>query len=149
MQAEHRSDHLHILLANDLSELERLANEVEAFVERNDLPVSLPFTINLCLDELITNVVMHGYPDRGPHKILVEMWIENGGLHIRIRDDGMAFNPFEQSPPPDLESDLEDRPIGGLGVFLVKETMSETHYRREGMYNIIDLIKTLPNTEEA
>lgn len=138
---------LDVILRNDLSELERLAGLVEGFVERNRLPTGLSFSLNLCLDELLTNTMSHGYPDDAPHEIRVGLVLEPDCLHVRVEDDGIAFDPFTEAPPPDLDSDLDDRPVGGLGVFLVKETMDETHYRREGGCNIITLVKHLSNTE--
>ncbi len=59
-----------------------------------------------------------------------------------IEDDGIAFDPLI-APPPDLDSDIEDRPIGGLGVYLVKEMMDEVEYARADGRNRVTLVKNV------
>lgn len=135
---------LHI--TNDLSELARLSAWVEQFVAAASLPEGMAFQINLCLDELITNTVLYGYTDQHAHTISVELDLAGTQLAVRLIDDGRAFNPFADAPEPDLESELEDRPIGGLGVFLVQELMDAVDYHREGSHNRIDLTKNIPES---
>lgn len=132
---------LEVTVGNRLSELQRLADTVEGFVLEHGLPVVVAFKINLCLDELITNTISYGYDDDAPHDILVR--IETDGRFVRatLSDDGVPFDPFQEAPPPDLDSDVESRPIGGLGVFIVGQTMDETSYRREDGRNVVTLVK--------
>lgn len=134
---------LEMVLRNDLSELERLAAAVDDFIERNDLPPDLSFKFNLCFDELITNTVSYGYGDAGPHEIWVRMEADGTELRAEVEDDADAFDPFAEAPPPDLTSDVDDRRVGGLGVFLVQKTMDHASYRREGDRNLILLSKTI------
>ncbi|MBP2298738.1 ATP-binding protein [Azospirillum picis] len=137
------TNRLDMVLRNDLAELERLAAAVDEFIERNDLPPALGFSFNLCFDELITNTVSYGYHDGTPHEIRVRLEAAGNELRAELVDDGAAFDPFADAPPPDLTSDIDERRVGGLGVFLVKQTMDRTAYRREGDRNIVLLAKTL------
>lgn len=132
---------LDVTIVNDLEELGRLAGLVDDFVARNALPESVAFNLNLCLDELITNIVSYGYDDDGRHDIHVAATLEDGVLVCTITDDAHEYDPFVEAPEPDLDLDVEDRPIGGLGVFLVKEFMDRTDYRRDGDRNVITLWK--------
>lgn len=137
-----RSTALDVTLRNDLAELERLAALVEMWVDRNDLPPDLAFYLNLVLDELLTNTISYGYPAGGDHEIAVALDLREGEVFVRLADDGLPFDPFTEAPEPDLESDVDDRPIGGLGVHFVNTFMDDRSYRRDGDRNVIELRKT-------
>jgi len=138
---------LEVTIANDLAELERLAGLVDEFVDRHGLSERISFNLNLCLDELITNIVSYGYDDSHHHDIHVRFSLDNGRLMTEIIDDGKEYNPFTEAPEPDLELEVDDRPIGGLGVFLVKEFMDRTDYRRDGDKNVVTLEKNVTEQE--
>ena len=130
-------------IVNDVAELERLAGLVDTFVSDNGLPSRMAFNLNLSLDELITNIVSYGFSDGEEHDILVSLRIEDGYLITEIVDDAHEYDPFSQAPEPDLDLGVDDRPIGGLGVFLVKEFMSRTDYRRIEDRNVTTLWQSL------
>jgi sigma-B regulation protein RsbU (phosphoserine phosphatase) len=132
-----------MVIANDTVELERLAELVDTFVERNALPEKLAFNLNVCLDELVTNIISYGYDDDDAHQIEVEFLYDGSEFVTRIVDDAKEYNPFTEAPVPDLDLDVDERPIGGLGVFLVKEFMDGTDYVHDGGRNITTLRKTI------
>lgn len=138
---------LETTITNDVSELERLANQVDAFIDKHELPEKLAFNLNVCLDELITNIISYGYDDDQPHDIVVKFSYDGVEFVTEIEDDAKEFNPFIEAPEPDLELDVEDRPIGGLGVFLVKEFMDTMDYRHEAGRNTTTLRKTIGEQE--
>ena len=72
------------------------------------------------------------------HLLAVALW--GGVVTAEVSDDGRAFDPLKV-PPPDLESDLQSRPVGGLGVHFIKTLMDEVSYRREGGRNILTMHK--------
>ena len=94
--------------------------------------------MNLVLEELGLNVMDYGYDD-GIHEFEIVLTSEPDTLTIEIIDDGRPFDPLSDTPPPVLEGSIEDRPIGGLGVHLVRELMDELHYRREQGRNHLTL----------
>ncbi|MEW5727205.1 MAG: ATP-binding protein, partial [Pseudomonadota bacterium] len=102
----------------------------------------------LCLDELITNIVSYGYDDERHHDIHVRFRIEGGMLVTEIEDDAKEYNPFTEAPEPDLDAEVDDRRIGGLGVFLVKEFMDRTDYRHDAGRNVTTLWKSTEDNEE-
>jgi len=134
---------LDVTITNDLSELQRLAAATDGFVLGHKLAEKVAFNLNLCLDELITNVISYGYDDDARHEIQVSLRLENGALVTEIVDDAKAYDPFTEAPAPDLDAGIDERPIGGLGVFLVKEFMDRTAYRRDNGRNVVTLVKTI------
>ncbi|CAA7612699.1 SpoIIE family protein phosphatase [Magnetospirillum sp. UT-4] len=138
---------LDVTIANDLGELGRLAGLVDEFVETHGLEERIAFNLNLCLDELITNIVSYGYADDHHHDIHVRFALNGDELTTEILDDGKEYDPFSQAPEPDLDLEVDDRPIGGLGVFLVKEFMDRTDYRREDGRNVVTLVKRVDKQE--
>lgn len=126
---------------NDLSELDALNRDLNAFGKEHALSENLVHAFNLCLDELFTNVVSYGYDDEGLHQIEIEIVHKEQTTVATIRDDGRAFNPLTEAPEPDLESPLEVRREGGLGVFFLKEMMDELEYRRVTGKNELTMVK--------
>ena len=132
---------LRLTLKNDLSELARVAEEIESHGVSRGWPAKWILNVNLCLDELITNTVSYGYLDTDEHEIRVTLTDRNASLVVVVEDDGVAFDPFTAAPVPDLEADVEERPIGGLGVYFVKTLMDEVAYERVDDCNRITLVQ--------
>lgn len=133
-------DVLAVTVVNQRSEIERLSRFVEAFGETNHLAPDLTFAMNLALDEVLTNIILHGYDDQREHSISVHLSLDADSLSARIEDDGRPFNPLDV-PPVDLDAVIEDRPIGGLGLHIVRSTMDVLEYQRGGDRNILTMQK--------
>jgi anti-sigma regulatory factor (Ser/Thr protein kinase) len=131
-----------VTLVNDRSEIERLSQLVEAFGEAKGLTADSVFSVNLALDEVITNVIRYGHDDGGQHPIVVRLAIDQDVLTAQVEDDGRAFNPLE-APVPDIGASIEERPIGGLGIHLVRSVMNSVEYRREDGRNVLTMKKRL------
>ena len=121
-------------------ELERLSAAIEALGRQENWPPDLIFRVNLVLEELGLNIINHGH-DEGLHEIEIALNSEAEALTIEITDDGKPFDPLNDAPLPNLTASLEDRPVGGLGIHLVRTMMDELHYRREGGRNHLTLVK--------
>lgn len=129
-------------LQNRLLELDRVAEAVEAFGEAHGLSPKLRFQIRLVLDELVTNIISYGYPDGGEHGIEVAMRQDGGRLLFVLTDDARPFDPL-CARAPDLESEAEQRRIGGLGIHLARVIMDRAAYERVGNLNRLILEKDL------
>lgn len=129
-------------LSNHLPDLDRLAEAVEAFGERNGFPRKMIYQVRLVLDELLTNVISYGFSDDKQHEIEVEMRLAGSKLLFRIEDDAAPFDPL-QANSPDLTSSVEDRAIGGLGIHLVRKLMDLVRYERREGKNQLFLEKTI------
>ena len=123
-------------LKNDLVEIERLAGRVLSFGREHNLPAELVWEIRLVLEEVVTNIISHGYADRAVHAIEVSIVNSENDITLSVRDDGQPFNLLEH-PQPDLEIPLEERGIGGMGVHIVREIMDEIDYKREADGNVV------------
>ncbi len=130
-----------LCIASDLGELERLHDAVAELGEVGDWPPDLVYQVDLVLEELIVNTVNYGYDDDARHEIEVTLTSDEDVFTVEIIDDGHAFNPLKDAPEPDLDAGIEDRPIGGLGIHLMRVMMDDVHYRREENKNHLTLIK--------
>ena len=136
---------LEISLVNDLREIARVAAQIDEFCASLDLTSEVAFAVNLALDEILTNTISYGYDDDEPHRIEITVGPEAEALAIVIVDDSAAFD-LSSAPTPDIGTSLEERPLGGLGLFLVHQMMDSVEYRREEGRNIVTLKKN--KTEE-
>ena len=139
---------LEITLANRPAELQRLASEVERFAQNHRIPERDVQALSLALDEVVTNTISHGYDDQEAHEIRVGVTLANGRLSAEVEDDGRPFNPLT-APPPDLTSDVDERPVGGLGVHLVRSLMEQLDYHRESGKNHLIMSKRLSAVAQA
>ena len=132
-----------LTLVNQLSEVAKLSSFVEAFGVAEGLAPETVYSLNLALDEVVTNVIRHAHDDDGrEHPIVVRLALERDVVTAQVEDDGRAFNPLE-APAPNLGASLDERPIGGLGIFLVRSVMNSVEYRREDGRNVLTMKKNL------
>ena len=120
-------------------ELDTITAAVEDLGQREGWPPDLVYKVNLGLEELGLNIMDHGH-DQGLHEIEITLISEADALTIEIVDDGRPFDPLNDAPLPDTNAPIEDRPVGGLGVHLVRTMMDEMHYRRESGRNHLTLV---------
>ncbi len=126
--------------------LKELEEAVDKFSGLQGWPVSLDFKIKLILEEVILNALNYGHPDRVTNVSLKVTDLDQK-ISIEIIDDGKAFNPLKEAPVPDTEAPLEDRPIGGLGVYLVKKLVSDVSYERKDEKNSLRILVQKTTTE--
>ena len=136
-----------IILQNRISELERLRDAVQEFAEKHGVPSEAAFDINLALEELLTNIINYGYTDDASHEIRLTIRKGRHAVRLDLEDDGVPFDPTKLERP-DVDQDISQRKIGGLGIFLVGKLMDSTSYRRESNRNIIVLSKTVKKWED-
>lgn len=116
--------------------------KVEAFGTEHGLPMKVVFHLTLVLDELVTNIISYGYADFDEHPIDVAINLDEEVITIRLEDDSEPFNILE-APEPELDTPLEERerPIGGMGIHLVKNMVDNIEYTREDDKNVLLLTK--------
>lgn len=128
-------------LPNRLSIIGETADDIAIFLRDRGVPERAIQHLALSLDEAMTNTIAYAWPTGGEHELMLVLEVAEGRVIAVVSDDGIAFDPLEV-PPPDLESSLEDRPVGGLGVHFMKTLMDEVTYRREGDRNVLTMRKS-------
>jgi serine/threonine-protein kinase RsbW len=123
------NNRLSIALANDFSEVTRVAERIEAFCGERGIPRRIARRFNLALDEVLTNVICYAFPDRQRREIEVRIELRDGSLVATVSDDGTPFDPLTQ-PPPDIHAPVEERKVGGLGIHLLRSLAQTVEYRR-------------------
>lgn len=131
-----------IRLRNQLEELNRLHPFVAQFCSAGGMPADDAFALSLALDELVTNVIMHGYADRAEHEIQVALSLAGNNVVVEMEDDARPFDPT-QPTVVDLAADLQHRQIGGLGLHFVRRAMDEMTYRRTDLHNQLRMRKRI------
>lgn len=133
---------LEIVLTNGLAGIEQLASALDHFFNQEGLDVQVKNQVNLVLEELYTNSVNYGFEGISDKRVEVAILNMGGHLEIVYQDNGVAYDPLQRDDP-ELMLSIEDRPIGGLGVFFVKTMTDHAGYTREGGLNIIKMTKNL------
>jgi serine/threonine-protein kinase RsbW len=127
-----------IVLRNDLQELERLAAFIQGLSRSLGMDEKSLFQINLVCDELVTNIILYGYPSaqNGMHTIRLDVGQTPEGWELCLSDQGIPFNPLLKSSPRTDQS-IEERGIGGLGIHFVRQVMDELRYERLNEENVL------------
>ena len=133
---------MQVSLINQPNEKRKLQEALQEFARDHRLSKKVLQAADLSLEEHLTNVMNYGFDDARVHEILVRLEIADGELQIEIEDDGRSFNPLK-APEPDLHLPLSERPVGGLGIHLIRKFMDGLGYRREGNRNVFRMCKRL------
>lgn len=132
----------YFVVENKMDELSSLAEKIERLADEWSLSQELSMKINLVIEEALSNIILYAFNDKSKHEIRISVSKENNNLEITFKDDGIPFNPLLQKKP-DINLPAEERPVGGLGIFLMSQVMDEMHYSRDKNQNILILKKSI------
>ena len=132
----------HLILHNDIQQIPQLAEFIETIAEEIELDQGLAMSLNLALEEAVTNVILYAYPEGSDGLVDIEAIISKAKLKFIISDSGKEFDPTA-APEADVSLGVEDRPIGGLGIYLVRKIMDTVSYERADGKNILSMTKKL------
>lgn len=131
-----------LTLDSNLAELERLREFLEGFCGRAALSDQICDQLGVALEELVVNAIKHGRCDPRAGAIHIDLRRRSDHLQIAFSDTGIPFNPLAM-PPPNLGEDLGRRPIGGLGIYLVRCLIPEIRYERRDGRNCLFMSKPI------
>ncbi len=131
-----------LTLHNDVQEIPRLATFIEEIAENHAIDMATSMNLNLAMEEAVVNVMNYAYPKESVNNIDITAEVDDEEIAFSIADSGIPFDPTQKGEP-DLSLDAEDRPIGGLGIHLVRQLMDTLDYRYENGHNILTLKKRI------
>lgn len=131
-----------LTIENQIEQLAGVTTFVEELGEELGLSVEHVFNFNLVLEEAMTNVIMYAYPEGETHEIWLTAIEQDGVVTFRVEDEGTAFDPTAV-PDADVTLSAEERAIGGLGIFLIRQLMDEVEYQRVNGRNQLTMKKKL------
>jgi serine/threonine-protein kinase RsbW len=132
-----------ITLRGDAAESPRLHSFADDFARQTQLSAGDRGRVLIILDELFSNIVRHGYDANGPSgTIEIVLALEDGKLRIELIDDGRPFDPLSAAPP-NLDLPPAQRPVGGLGIHIIRNLVDEAHYARKGGHNYLTLFREI------
>jgi anti-sigma regulatory factor (Ser/Thr protein kinase) len=134
-------------IRNSLDELEPLVRGISDWCQQRSFSQETIYEVSLIVDEVVSNIIRHGFKDGGEHRIQISVWTEGDDMAMAVRDEGVAFDPLLM-PAPDLTRPMDERKPGGLGIFMVKQLTQEILYRREDGRNVL-LLKKRPALEKT
>ena len=134
--------HRRLLLSNDVQEVPQLASFVDEVCENLDFDMMTTMQMNLALEEAVVNVMDYAYPAGTKGEVCVEALADGTCLTFIISDSGKPFDPTAKAEV-DTTLSAEERPIGGLGIHLVRQLMDSVSYERVDDRNVLKLSKKL------
>ncbi len=129
-----------IQIHNKIPEIEHVCDMVKDFSKKHSVADKIIFTLHLALDEILTNIISYGFSDNNDHLIDICYTLSGDELTLKIVDDSNPYDPAN-APTPDVEASLEDRKIGGLGIYLIKNMMDKINYSSKNGKNTLILTK--------
>lgn len=147
-ERERREAAAAVTIGNRVDEIGAATQFAREFGERHDLASATIHDLCVAFDEALSNIVKYGYRDDARHEITVRLEIAGMDVVAEIADDGVPFDPLSV-PPPQLEGGIHERPIGGLGIYLLRQLMNEVHYVRRGSRNVLVLKKRISGDATA
>jgi len=130
-----------LTVKNRIEDLLRVNSIFESFATQHEIGGRLRYHLLVSIEEILTNIIKYGFDEQGVHPIHITFRLVLENVEMEFEDRGREFNPLEVEEP-NLETAIEDRQLGGLGIHLVKKMVDVAQYRREGDRNILLLRKS-------
>ena len=131
-----------LVIKNDISEISKLATFIGELSEELNFTPELNFNLNLVLEEAVSNVILYAYGKEVQKEITLLANMSNNNLIFVLTDSGKEFDPTKV-PDADVTLSAEEREIGGLGIFLIRQIMDMVEYQRIDGKNVLTMRKQL------
>ena len=130
----------HLILHNNIEQIALLPEFVETVAREAQLDHEAVFNLNLALEEAVSNVIMYAYPEGTEGIVDIEAVVDGKRVSFVITDSGKPFDPTAKEEV-NINTGMAERPIGGLGIHLVRTIMDTVSYERKGENNILTITK--------
>lgn len=128
-----------IIVKNDQLALDIIFEGISNFCLIYELPDCIEHNLKVIVDEIVSNIINYSTSAENSDKIYLSISKKNNDVKLKITDFGERFNPLLRADP-DISSDIDDRAIGGLGIYLVRQFSKEVRYQRKDDKNILTVI---------
>lgn len=125
-----------------IESLKKINEFIHIFLKMGNLGDSVFFDFKLAIEEIFINIIEHGLMEQQNERISIELKIDRESVEVQISDNGKMFNPLTISDP-DFEDTADMRSLGGIGIFLMKQSVDNVEYRRAENRNILTIKKHL------
>ena len=143
------TDNLERTVTAILENFGMVADFVDEELEKRNVPMAAEAQIDIALDEIYTNVVKYAYGEEiGEVTVRLDFSDDVSEVRMTVSDAGIPYDPL-QKEDPDVSLEADERQIGGLGIYLVKQLMDEVSYEYRGGMNILRIRKILTETNET
>lgn len=131
-----------LTLPNDINTIPQLNEFIDTLCEELEIDMATVMSLNLAMEEAVVNVMDYAYPEGTTGEVSIEAVADDTRLYFVISDSGKPFDPTAKA---DVDTTLsaEERPIGGLGIHLIRQIMDDVSYERKDEKNFLKLSKTL------
>lgn len=133
---------LELHITNSLEALTSATAELADWLRTHEVSTAASVVAHMGIEELVTNCIKYGFDDKVPHVIEVTVHVDDSRLTASIVDDGRPFDPLG-APAPDLSLPPDQRPVGGLGLHLVRSMSDRMTYERRDDRNHVTIEKAL------
>jgi len=131
-----------IVVKNNAADIQTFLNDVQNFIKTKKVTDKTMHEIMLSLEEVLVNIQTYAYNDKNEHDINITLFLSDNEFMAKVIDDGRPFDPV-MAPEPDIYAMLEERKIGGVGLFLVRKLMDKVEYQRQDGKNILTIRKRI------
>ena len=129
-----------LILPNDVDTIPQLNEYIDCICEENSIDMEIAMSLNLAIEEAVVNVMSYAYPDGAQGEVKIESAVDPNQITFVITDNGIPFDPTAKEDV-DVTLSAEERPIGGLGIHLIRQIMTHISYERKDGKNILTLSK--------
>lgn len=119
-----------LTVKNTLESISELEKFVAAFATEYGLSDALAMKLNLAMEETLSNIIFYAYPPGEKGLVTIEIECRHHEVAFTITDEGVPFNPLTEAEEVDITRNTGERPVGGLGIFLLKQIMDDIDYIR-------------------
>jgi|ERR1041384_3696362 anti-sigma regulatory factor (Ser/Thr protein kinase) len=136
------TDELTLQIKANLAAVDPATEAASRWLTDRKAAPDVQYLANLAIEELLTNCIKYSYEDAGEHTIEIRLQISGEELALTVTDDGRPFNPLEL-PTPDTHLPVQYRPVGGLGIYLLRQMSDRMEYVRTADRNRITIYKSM------
>lgn len=115
--------------------LNAVQNFIAVWAEENGACMGVATKLAVCTDEIVSNIIYYS----GATSLEVDCSMNGSEIVVMFMDDGKFFDPLKDAKEPDITASVEEREIGGLGIFMVKKMMKSLAYERDGEKNVLTI----------